>query len=93
MVCSCYKKHIVIFFNKEGVELFQIEQDQIGSNTYDTLYIKEENSLAVSSGTGECMLSTDIGGRSATIIWACLSFFLTKVNSQGVDSTTTSPKF
>jgi hypothetical protein len=32
-----------------------------------------------------CILSTDIGGRSATIIWACLSFFLAKVNSQGFD--------
>jgi hypothetical protein len=52
MVCSCYKKDIVNFFNKEGVELFQIGQDQIGSKTYDTLYIKEENSLAVSSGSG-----------------------------------------
>jgi hypothetical protein len=48
---SCYEKHIVRFFNKEGVELFQIGQDQIGSNTCDTLYIKEENSLAVSSHT------------------------------------------
>jgi hypothetical protein len=38
MVCSCYKKHIVIFFNKEGVELFQIGQDQIGSYAYD-IYI------------------------------------------------------
>jgi hypothetical protein len=53
MVCSCYEKHIVQFFNKEGVELFQIGQDQIGSYTYDTLYIKEENSLAVSSGIGD----------------------------------------
>ena len=41
-----------------------------------------------------CILSTDIGGdRSATIIWACLSFFLAKVNSQGFDSTITSPNF
>jgi hypothetical protein len=38
MACSCYKKHIVNFFNKEGVELFQIGQDQIGSYAYDTLY-------------------------------------------------------
>jgi hypothetical protein len=36
--------------------------------------------------------STDIGGnRSTTIIWACFSFFLAKVNSQGFDSTTTFP--
>jgi hypothetical protein len=41
-----------------------------------------------------CILSTDIGGdMSATIIWAYLSFFLAKVNSQGFDSTATSPNF
>jgi hypothetical protein len=31
------------------------------------------------------------GDRSATVIWACLSLFLTKFISQGFDSTTTSP--
>jgi hypothetical protein len=50
MVFSCYKKHIVTFLNKEGVELFQMGKDKIGSRTYDTLYIKEDNSVAVSSG-------------------------------------------
>jgi hypothetical protein len=36
----------------------------------------------------------NIGGdRSATIIWACFSFLLRKVNSQGIYSTTTSPNF
>jgi hypothetical protein len=41
-----------------------------------------------------CIFSTDIGGdRSVTIIRACLSFYLTKVNSEGIDSTTTSPNF
>jgi hypothetical protein len=39
-----------------------------------------------------CILLTDMGGdRPATIIWACLCFFLTKVNLQGFDSITTSP--
>jgi Na+/melibiose symporter-like transporter len=33
------------------------------------------------------------GDMSATIIWACLSFFLAKVNSQGFDSITISPNF
>jgi DNA-binding beta-propeller fold protein YncE len=50
MVFSCYKKHIVTFLNKEGVELFQIGKGKIGSWTFDTLYIKEDNSVAVSSG-------------------------------------------
>jgi hypothetical protein len=41
-----------------------------------------------------CIFWTDICcDRLATIIWACLSFFLTKFISQGCDSTTTSPRF
>jgi hypothetical protein len=206
MVFSCCRKNIVTFCNKEGAEIIQIGQDKTGSRTLDTLYIKEDNNVAVSSGFGakrcitimdierkkvittismdtnicgmansgrtiyycgwskglkmlnlsdkssvsrvrdpvlscpiwiistpsllqnvtmfflqqentilpsgskehhpliasplmftfcfrfRCILSTDIGGGSATIIWACLFFFLTKVNSQGFDSTTTSPK-
>jgi hypothetical protein len=50
MVFSCFKKQIVTFLNKEGVELFQIGKDKTGSGTFDTLYIKEDNSVAVSSG-------------------------------------------
>jgi hypothetical protein len=39
-------------------------------------------------------LLDDLGGdSSATIIWACLSFFLTKVISQRFDSATTSANF
>jgi hypothetical protein len=68
MVCSCYEKHIVKFFNKEGVELFQIGQDQIGSYTYDTLYIKEENSLAVSSGSGDKRCITIINIESKKVM-------------------------
>jgi hypothetical protein len=49
MVFSCYGKHIATFLNKEGVELFQIGKDKTGSFTHDTLYIKEDNSVAVSS--------------------------------------------
>jgi hypothetical protein len=30
--------------------LFQMDKDKIGSSTYDALYIKEDNSVAVSSG-------------------------------------------
>jgi hypothetical protein len=52
MVFSCYKKDIVTFLNKEGVEIFQIGKDKTGSFTHDTLYIKEDNIVAVSSGGG-----------------------------------------
>jgi hypothetical protein len=38
------------FLNKEGVELFQIGKDKTGFSSYDTLYIKEDNDVAVSSG-------------------------------------------
>jgi hypothetical protein len=37
------------FINKEGVELFQIGKDKTGSCTYDSVYIKDNNSVAVSS--------------------------------------------
>jgi ABC-type transporter Mla MlaB component len=38
-----------------------------------------------------CIFSTDTGGnRSATIIWACFSFFLAKVNSQCSSTSTVS---
>jgi hypothetical protein len=50
MVFSCYKNDILTFLNKEGVKLFQMGKGKIGSCTYDTLYIKEDNNLAVSSG-------------------------------------------
>ena len=50
MIFSCGKKDILTFLNKEGVELFQMGKGKIGSSTYDTLYIKEDNSVAVSSG-------------------------------------------
>ena len=50
MIFSCDKKGILTFLNKEGVELFQMGKGKIGSCTYDTLYIKEDNSVAVSFG-------------------------------------------
>jgi DNA-binding beta-propeller fold protein YncE len=52
MVFSCYSSSTVRFINKEGVELFQISKDKTGYNTYDTVYIKDNNSVAVSSGFG-----------------------------------------
>jgi hypothetical protein len=41
----------------------------------------------------ENQITDETRDRSATISWACLSFFLAKVNSQGFDSTITSPNF
>jgi hypothetical protein len=60
MVLSSYSNNIVRFINKDGVELFQIGKDKTGSLTYDTVYAKDTNSVAVSSG-GE-------GKRCITII-------------------------
>ena len=62
MVFSCWEKCIVTFLNKEGVELFQIGRDKIGFRAYDTVYIKEDNGVAVSSGLGgkQCITLIDI---------------------------------
>jgi WD40 repeat protein len=53
MELSCCKANTVSFINKEGVELFQIGKDKTGSCTYDSVYIKDNNSVAVSSGGGD----------------------------------------
>jgi hypothetical protein len=50
MVLSCYGTNTISFINKEGVGSFQIGKDKTGAGTYDTVYIKDNNSLAVSSG-------------------------------------------
>jgi hypothetical protein len=60
MVFSCCNKDILTFLNKEGVELFQIGKDKTGSSTFDALYMKEDNSVAVSCG--------DAGNRCIAII-------------------------
>jgi hypothetical protein len=52
MIFSCCNSNTVSFINTEGVELFQIGKDNIGTCTYDTVYIKENNTVAVSSGGG-----------------------------------------
>jgi hypothetical protein len=36
--------------NNDGVELFQIGNDKTGFSTYDTVYIKDNNRVVVSSG-------------------------------------------
>jgi len=60
MVFSCYSKHIVRFIDKDGVELFKIGKQKKGFSTYDTVYLKDSNSVAVSSGV--------VGKRCITII-------------------------
>jgi hypothetical protein len=46
IVLSCFEANTLSFINKEGVELFQIGKDKTGSSTYDTVYIKDNNSVA-----------------------------------------------
>ena len=54
--------NIVSFHNKDGIELFQIGEDKLGSHTFDTVYIKDNNSVAVSSGfkNNRCITMIDI---------------------------------
>ena len=70
MVLSCYNPmpSNVHFINKEGVELFQIGKDKAGSCTYDTVFIKDNNSVAVSSGDGDKRCIAMIGIESNEII-------------------------
>ena len=67
MVLSCINTKTVSLINKERVELFQIGKDKTGYRTYiyDTFYIKDTNSVAVSSrnrGNG-CIDIIDIESR------------------------------
>ena len=50
MVLSCYNADTVSFINKEGVGLIKIGKAKTGSTTFDTVYIKDNNSVALSSG-------------------------------------------
>ena len=65
MVVSCCSSDTVRFINKEGIGSFQIGKDKTGSRTYDTAYIKDNNSVAVSSGGGceGCITIIDIDSR------------------------------
>ena len=62
MLFSSYDTNIVRFINKDGVELFQIGKDKTGCCTYDTVYIKDNNNVAVSFGGGDkrCITILDI---------------------------------
>ena len=62
MVLSCNSTNTVSFINTEGVELFHISKDKTGPCTYNAVYIKYSNSVAVSCGSGdnECIVIIDI---------------------------------
>jgi hypothetical protein len=62
MVFPCYNTSTVRFISKDGLELFQIGKDKTVSFTDDTVYIKNDNSVAVSSGGGgkRCITIIDI---------------------------------
>ena len=65
MVLSCYKAGTVRFINKKGLELFKIGKDKIGTSTFDIVYIKDTNGVAVSSGSGgnRCISIIDIASQ------------------------------
>ena len=62
MVISCSSTNTVSFINTGGVELFHISKEKTGLCTYNTVYIKDNNSVAVSSGDGnnKCIAIIDI---------------------------------
>ena len=62
MVLSCCGSNTIRFINREGVESFQIGKAKTGSRAYDAVYIKDNNSVAVSSGWGsnKCITIIDI---------------------------------
>jgi hypothetical protein len=62
MVISCSSTNTVSFINTGGVELFHISKEKTGLCTYNTVYIKDNNSVAVSSGdrNNKCIAIIDI---------------------------------
>jgi hypothetical protein len=62
MVFSCIESSTVRFINKEGIESFQIGKDKTGTGTFDTVYIKDNNSVAISRvrGINRCIVIIDI---------------------------------
>jgi hypothetical protein len=62
-MCRVYT---VWFLDKDGVELFQIGQDKIGCRPFNTVYIKEYNSIAVSSLEDKYLTMIDIESQEVT---------------------------
>ena len=67
MVLSCYNTDTVSFFNRKGVELFQIGKDKTRCCAFDTVYFKDTNSVAVSSGWGDNLCIALIGIESKVV--------------------------
>ena len=68
MVFTCIGSSTVRFINKKGNELFHIGKDKTGSATYDTVYIKDINNVAVSSGGGSNKYITIIDIESQVVM-------------------------
>ena len=62
MVISEFDTDTVRFINKDGIDLFQVSDIYDTYDTYDTVYIKDNNRVAVSSGGGgkRCITMIDI---------------------------------
>ena len=68
MVFSYYSSDSIICISKDRVELIKIGKDKTGASSYDTVYIKDTNSVAVSSwyeGNG-CIAIIDIESKKVT---------------------------
>jgi WD40 repeat protein len=68
MVFSSISINTVRFINKEGIESFQLDKDETG--TVDTVYIKDTNNVAVSSGyaSARCITIIDIESQKVMTI-------------------------
>jgi WD40 repeat protein len=67
-VFSCSSTNTASFINKDGDELFQIGEDKTGACIYDTVYIKDDNSVAVSGGDNRRITMIDIESQEFIII-------------------------
>jgi DNA-binding beta-propeller fold protein YncE/gas vesicle protein len=68
MAMSCRQTKTVSFINKDGEEYFKISRDKKRSCTFDTAYIKHNNSVAVSSGDGNNRCIAIIGIQRKKVI-------------------------
>jgi DNA-binding beta-propeller fold protein YncE len=68
-ILFCKSTNTVSFINTEGVELFQIGRDKTGSYAFDTVHMKDNNSIAVSSAGGDniCIVIIDIDSQKVMI--------------------------
>lgn len=68
LLFSYYDNETVRFINKNGVELFQIGKAKTECATFDTVHIKDNNSVAVSSGCGDNICITIIDKESQEVM-------------------------